>query len=58
VPGYCRLLVITATPLQHVVIFWLNEVIPYMVEDIVQDGVYFIRDFPNHKMLNYLKVAK
>jgi hypothetical protein len=36
---------------------FLNDIIPYMVEVIVQDGVYFIMDFPNHEMSNYLKVS-
>lgn len=35
---------------------FLNEIIPYMVEVFVQDGIYFIRDFPEHEMSNYLKV--
>jgi hypothetical protein len=35
---------------------FLNEVIPYLVEVLVQDGIFLIRDFPNHPMSNYLKV--
>ncbi len=35
---------------------FLNKVIPYLVEVLIQDGIYLIRDFPNHTMLNHLKV--
>jgi hypothetical protein len=34
---------------------FLYEIIPYMVEVVVQDGIYLIRDFPEHEMSNYLK---
>jgi hypothetical protein len=36
---------------------FLNEIIPYMVEVLVQDSIYFIRDFPQHEMSNYIKVC-
>jgi hypothetical protein len=35
---------------------FLDEVIPYLVEVLVQDGIFLIRDFPNHPMSNYIKV--
>jgi hypothetical protein len=35
---------------------FLNYLLPYFVEVLVQDGVYFIRDFPDHPMAQYLKV--
>ena len=35
---------------------FLYEVIPHMVRVIVQDGIYLVRDFPEHEMSNYLKV--
>jgi hypothetical protein len=35
---------------------FLNKVIPYLVEVLIQDGIYLIRDFPNHPMYIHLKV--
>jgi hypothetical protein len=35
---------------------FLNEIIPYLVEALVQDAIFLIRDFPNHPMSNHLKV--
>jgi hypothetical protein len=35
----------------------LNHVLPFLVEVLVQDGIYLVRDFPNHPMSNYLKVC-
>jgi hypothetical protein len=36
---------------------FLFEIIPYMVRVVVQDGIYLVRDFPEHVMSNYLKVC-
>jgi hypothetical protein len=35
---------------------FLNHILPYFFEVLVQDGVYFVRDFPNHPMSALLKV--
>jgi hypothetical protein len=35
---------------------FLNDIIPFLVEVLVQDGIFFISDFPNHPMSQYLKV--
>jgi hypothetical protein len=35
---------------------FLNQVLPFLVEVLVQDGIYLVREFPNHPMSNYLKV--
>ena len=35
---------------------FLYHVLPYLVRVVVQDGIYFIVDFPNHPMSHYLKV--
>ena len=37
---------------------FLFDTIPYMVRVVVQDGIYLVRDFPEHQMSNYLKVRK
>jgi hypothetical protein len=37
---------------------FLNYLLPYFVEVLVQDGIYFVKDFPNHPMSQYLKVSK
>jgi ribosome modulation factor len=37
---------------------FLFEIIPYMVRNVVQDGIYLVRDFPEHVMSNYLKVCE
>jgi hypothetical protein len=34
---------------------FLNEVIPYLVEVLIQDGIYFIVDFPQHPVSQILK---
>jgi hypothetical protein len=34
---------------------FLYEVIPYLVEVLIQDGIYFIVDFPNHPVSQILK---
>jgi hypothetical protein len=36
---------------------FLNHVLPYFIEVLVQDGVYFVKDFPNHPVLQLLKVS-
>jgi hypothetical protein len=38
--------------------FFLNYLLPYFVEVLVQDGVYFVKDFPDHPMSQYLKVSR
>ncbi len=35
---------------------FLYSVLPYMVEVVVQDGIFLIQKFPNHEMSLYLKV--
>jgi hypothetical protein len=35
---------------------FLYEVLPFLVEILVQDGIYLIKDFPNQEMSLYLKV--
>ena len=35
---------------------FLNDIIPFLVEVLVQDGIFLIDDFPNHPMSQYLKV--
>jgi hypothetical protein len=37
---------------------FLHYILPYLVEVLVQDGVFFIRDFPDHPMSMYLKVSR
>jgi hypothetical protein len=34
---------------------FLNQVLPFLVEVLVQDGIYLVREFPNHPMSNYLR---
>ena len=34
---------------------FLYQVVPYMTKVIVQDGIYFIKDFPDHPVSNLLK---
>lgn len=36
---------------------FLFEVIPYLVETLLQDGYYFVREFPNHDFAHLLKVS-
>jgi hypothetical protein len=36
---------------------FLNNLIPYFVEVVVQDGIYFVSDFPDHPMSHLLKVS-
>jgi hypothetical protein len=36
---------------------FLHEIIPYFVEVLVQDGIFFTRDFPDHPMSQMLKVS-
>ena len=36
---------------------FLNEILPYLIEVLVQDGIYLIRDFPNHPMSHMLMVS-
>lgn len=37
---------------------FLNEILPYFVEVLVTDGVYFIQDFPGHPVSVYLQVSE
>jgi hypothetical protein len=36
---------------------FLYHILPWFVEVLVQDGIYFTRDFPNHPMSRYLRVS-
>ena len=36
---------------------FLNHILPYLIEVLVQDGVYFIKDFPTHALSNLLRVS-
>ena len=36
---------------------FLLEIPPFLVETLVQDGIYFIKDFPDHEMSVYLRVS-
>ena len=33
---------------------FLHHIIPYLVEALVTDGIYFINDFPNHIITQFL----
>ena len=35
---------------------FLNHIIPYFVEVIIQDGIFFTQDFPNHPLAHMLYV--
>jgi hypothetical protein len=35
---------------------FLNDIIPWFVEVLVQDGIYFIVDFPDHNVSRWLRV--
>jgi hypothetical protein len=37
---------------------FLAHLLPYFVEVLVQDGIYFVKDFPEHPMAQYLKVSR
>jgi hypothetical protein len=36
---------------------FLLRILPFFVEVLVQDGIYFTRDFPRHPISEYLKVS-
>jgi hypothetical protein len=36
---------------------FLNLMLPWFVEVLVQDGAFFIHSFPNHPVTNFLKVC-
>jgi hypothetical protein len=36
---------------------FLTKVVPFLVETVLQDGIYFIRDFPNHQCTHLLYVS-
>ena len=38
-------------------ITFLYELLPWFVEVLVQDGIYFIHDFPSHPLTRFLKVS-
>lgn len=35
---------------------FLTELIPFFIEVVVQDGIYFVRDFPEHAFSRFLVV--
>ena len=35
---------------------FLHDIVPFLVEILVQDEIFLIRDFPDHQMSLYLKV--
>ena len=35
---------------------FLNELIPFFIEVVIQDGIYFVRDFPQHEFSRLLCV--
>jgi hypothetical protein len=37
---------------------FLNLMLPWFVEVLVQDGAFFIHSFPNHPVTNFLKVCR
>lgn len=36
---------------------FLNELIPFFIKVVIQDGIYFVRDFPNHPFSKLLVVS-
>jgi hypothetical protein len=36
---------------------FLNEVLPYLVEVLLQGAIYFTKDFPDHPMSQYIIVS-
>jgi hypothetical protein len=36
---------------------FLNEILPCFVEVLAQDGIYFVKDFPQHPMSHMLRVS-
>ena len=36
---------------------FLDEILPMLVEVLIQDGIYLIEEFPNHPMSQHLKVS-
>ena len=34
---------------------WLQGLLPWFVRVLVQDGIYFIRDYPEHELSNFLR---
>ena len=36
---------------------FLTVLLPHLVTVLVQDGIYFVRDFPNHPMTTFLMVS-
>jgi hypothetical protein len=36
---------------------FLNEVLPFFMEVLIQDSIYFVRDFPRHEVSQWLQVS-
>jgi hypothetical protein len=36
---------------------FLNEILPYFMEVLIQDSIYFVRDFPAHEISQWLNVS-
>lgn len=36
---------------------FLNETLPWFIEVLIQDGIYFIKDYPNHNIASWLRVS-
>ena len=34
---------------------FLHSLIPWLVEVLIQDSIFFVNDFPNHELSNYIK---
>ena len=37
---------------------FLNHILPYFVEVLIQDGVFFIKEFPEHSLTRLLRVRE
>lgn len=37
---------------------FFSRLIPFLIEVLVQDGIYFVHDFPNHQMAQILQVRR
>jgi hypothetical protein len=53
-----RVVYIMGHILGHNVRKFLNQVLPFLVEVLVQDGIYLVRDFPNHPKRIDITAAK
>jgi hypothetical protein len=36
---------------------FLHDIVPYLASVVIQNGIYFIKDFPNHYFSDILKVS-